>query len=486
MANQLTRRDFLKIAGITTSGLVLSACGVKATELPTITNLPPTLAPTVTSTPNYSNLTACIKTQIDQLAAAYQLTDSFKEVLTACVDKVQILNPNGSDEIPVWFLSSSLLKQKEKTLADLLGDIPLVIQTGYETWAAPGFKDVTDLHIGCEFMENENGSDGPMRRNFNFGVISSEWGHTAFGFNAPNGDRGWADIAEYIKIDTNGIATLLTDKLDFSWCEDFQSRQALSHLDGSGRRLLLSHLIYPTRASMPHGFENLTREQGIAVMTQYLEFTVNHFKDKFFAYNVVNEFFMTDNNDGQDVMLKVIGEDYIDIAFETVRKTDPTALTILNQQENHTKEWSVNGINLSQTTLRVANRLAQKGLIDMVGSQCHIDQGPGSPEYTNIAEMTEVYKSYPVPVFISELDANTEQYASQPDRFLIQAQRIKGVFQAALESGSTYFNLWGGFPDELGWLGPQAASTPWAAGWVEKPMYYEILRSLFKNYAKVD
>ncbi len=300
-------------------------------------------------------------------------------------------------------------------------------------------------------MENENGSDGPMRHNFNFGVISSEWGHTAFGYNAPNGDRGWADIANYIKIDTNGIVTLLTDKLDFSWCEDYQARQALSHLEGSGRRLLLSHLIYPVRGSMPRGFERLSREQGIDIMTQYIEFVVKRFKDRFFAYNIVNEFYMTENNDAQDIMLKVIGEDYIDIAFDTVRKTDPTALTILNQQENHTKGWSVNGINLSQTTLRVANRLAEKGLIDMVGSQCHIDQGPGSPDYTNMAEMTEVYKSYPVPVFISELDANTEEYANQPDRFLIQAQRVKGVLQAALDSGSTYFNLWGSFPDELGW-----------------------------------
>ena len=155
-------------------------------------------------------------------------------------------------------------------------------------------------------------------------------------------------------------------------------------------------------------------------------------------------------------MLKVIGEDYIDIAFETVRKADPTALTILNQAENHTKDWSVNGIDLTQTTLKVAERLNQKGLIDLVGSQCHIDQGPGSPVYTNIAEMTEVFRSYPVPVFISELDANTEQYTSQPNRFMIQAQRLKGVLQAALDSGSTYFNLWGSFPDELGWLGAQA------------------------------
>jgi hypothetical protein len=487
MRKVYTRRDFLKAAGISAAGLVLSGCDVNATKLPAATpmSFPPTETPTPTSTPNFTYLTNCINFQIDKLTSAYKLTDSNKETLLKCVKMTQLTDPISLNEIPIWIISSALLEQQDQSLAELLGDIPLAIQTGYETWVAPGFKDVTNIHVGCEFMEQENGSDGPMRRNFNFGVISSEWGHTAFGYNAPNGDRGWGNISDYIQLDLNGNAILQTDKLDFSWCEDFQARQALSHLGGSGRRLLLSHLIYPVRGSIPRGFELLNREQGIAIMTQYIDFTVNHLKDKFFAYNIVNEFYMTDDNDAQDVMLKVIGEDYIDIAFESVRKADPSALTILNQQENHIRDWDVNGIYLFQTTLRVANRLAEKGLIDMIGSQCHIDQGPGSPAYTNITEMTDVYMNYPVPVFISELDANTEQYADQPDRFLIQAQRVKGVLQAALASGTTFINLWGSFPDELSWLGPQTAATPWATGWKEKPMYFEILRTLFKNYAKL-
>jgi hypothetical protein len=484
MSKELTRRDFLRLAGLAGAGLALSSCGAKLTETPILPTATLTAAPAATSTPDYAGLMKIIDQQLDKIVQAYQLNESQKEILAACVEKVEINNAHAGAAAPIWTISSALVAQQEKDLAELVGGIPLAIQTGYETWIAPGFKDVTNLHVGCEFIENENGSDPAMRRNFNFGVISSEWGHSAFGVNESDGSRGWGNIADYIQVDKNGKTTLLTDKLDFSWFEEYQTRQALSHLDGSGRRLILLHLIYPTRASMPHGFESLTRDQGIDVMTQYIEFTVNHFKDRFFGYSVVNEFYMTDNNDGQDVMLKVIGDDYIDIAFDTVRKADPTALTILNQQEDHTKTWEVNGINLSKTTLEVANRLKQKGLIDMVGSQCHIDQGPGSPSYANIAEMTEVFKSYPVPVMISELDANTEQYAGQADRFLIQAERVKGVLQAALDSGSTFINLWGGFPDDLGWLGPQAASTPWAAGWVEKPMYFEILRSLFKYYTR--
>ena len=55
MNKKLSRRDFLKLAGVTSAGLVLSACGVKATEIPrpTITALPsetPSLVPSSTAT----------------------------------------------------------------------------------------------------------------------------------------------------------------------------------------------------------------------------------------------------------------------------------------------------------------------------------------------------------------------------------------------------------------------------------------------------
>lgn len=44
MRRKLSCRDFLKLAGATSAGLALSACGVEATVLPTA-------APTLTNTP---------------------------------------------------------------------------------------------------------------------------------------------------------------------------------------------------------------------------------------------------------------------------------------------------------------------------------------------------------------------------------------------------------------------------------------------------
>ena len=52
MPKQLSRRDFLKLSGVTSAGMLLAACGVKATEIPTTTS---TLLPSVTPFPTQTS-----------------------------------------------------------------------------------------------------------------------------------------------------------------------------------------------------------------------------------------------------------------------------------------------------------------------------------------------------------------------------------------------------------------------------------------------
>lgn len=71
MNKKISRRDFLKLAGVTSAGLALSACGVKATEIPTVTSIPPisTPLPTITST--------SAPTPVEQLAQTKQALAEF-------------------------------------------------------------------------------------------------------------------------------------------------------------------------------------------------------------------------------------------------------------------------------------------------------------------------------------------------------------------------------------------------------------------------
>ena len=50
MRNNLSRRDFLKLAGISSAGLALSACGVESPKLPDLT-VTPSITPSVTPLP---------------------------------------------------------------------------------------------------------------------------------------------------------------------------------------------------------------------------------------------------------------------------------------------------------------------------------------------------------------------------------------------------------------------------------------------------
>lgn len=71
--SKLTRRDFLKVAGITSAGLALSACGVKATEFPILTATPtlapltPTVTPTSTPIPTATPIPNTLRGYADAL-----------------------------------------------------------------------------------------------------------------------------------------------------------------------------------------------------------------------------------------------------------------------------------------------------------------------------------------------------------------------------------------------------------------------------------
>lgn len=111
---KLTRRDFLKVAGATSAGLALSACGMKATEFPTptatATLAPPTqtLTPTSTSIPTATPIPNTLRGYADALGFKIGVvaeTNGFDEALIAqefnqlatCSIAWSSVNPRGED-----------------------------------------------------------------------------------------------------------------------------------------------------------------------------------------------------------------------------------------------------------------------------------------------------------------------------------------------------------------------------------------------------
>lgn len=61
MAKKLSRRDFIKLSGVTSVGMLLAACGVKATEIPTSTS---TLLPSLTPLPTQISIPTATATPL--------------------------------------------------------------------------------------------------------------------------------------------------------------------------------------------------------------------------------------------------------------------------------------------------------------------------------------------------------------------------------------------------------------------------------------
>ena len=141
-----------------------------------------------------------------------------------------------------------------------------------------------------------------------------------------------------------------------------------------------------------------TREQLIGRMRSHIYAVVGRYKGRIKGWDVVNEAFEDDGSYRQSPWYRIIGPDYIELAFRFAHEADPGA-------ELYYNDFSMSVPAKRQAVCRVVKALKEKGVrIDGVGMQSH--NGLTWPSLSDYEASIDAFADLGVNVMITELDMN--------------------------------------------------------------------------------
>jgi endo-1,4-beta-xylanase len=176
----------------------------------------------------------------------------------------------------------------------------------------------------------------------------------------------------------------------------------------------------------------LDRDTLLNRMSNHIHTVVGRYKGRIKGWDVVNEALYDSGLMRQSPWMKIIGEDYVEKAFEFAHDADPNA-------ELYYNDYSLEMEPKRKGTIELVKKLQAKGIpVAAVGSQCHLKlKWPSAADED--ATITDIAK-LGVKILITELDVDVVR-ASQANRSADVAENAKNV-----TGGSAYAS---GLPEEV-------------------------------------
>jgi endo-1,4-beta-xylanase len=247
----------------------------------------------------------------------------------------------------------------------------------------------------------------------------------------------------------------------------------------------------------------LTRDALLERMRDHIFTVVKHYKGLVKGWDVVNEAVDEDGSLRKTNWLEIIGEDYLEKAFEFAHEADPDAELYYNDYNNEERAKR-------EGVIRLVKRLQSKGIrIDGIGIQghWHLD----SPDLNIVDESIRKYSSLGVKVMITEMEINvlptpvwlygadiskTAAYRDSlnpyvqglPDSVQVKlADRYAELFRLLLQqreniSRVTFWGVNDGYSWKNNWPIPGRTNYPllFDRNYEPKPAYYAVIKEAKK------
>ena len=226
---------------------------------------------------------------------------------------------------------------------------------------------------------------------------------------------------------------------------------------------------------------DFSREEAIDIMRDHIYTVVGRYRGRIPIWDVVNE--AIDGGDYRDTPLyRMIGEDYVELAFQFAHEADPDALLFYN-------DYGAEGMNnKSHAIYDMVSDFVDRGIpIHGVGLQTHLTVGDTEPgnwlRQSILRQNMERIVALGLEVQITEMEVRHDGPGDE-EIFSRQAADYQRVLEVCLDiEGCTAFIVWG-VSDRFTWIrdwdGGNAEAKPllFTDDYEAKPAYYAIANTL--------
>jgi len=221
------------------------------------------------------------------------------------------------------------------------------------------------------------------------------------------------EFEQFVKLN----CSLLTDASGLLWSvchpkEDTYNFEAADWLLNFARQnsmLLRGHTLCWNTNNPAWLTKMLTPSNAADLLVSHIETVAGRYAGKLDAWDVVNEPITIWQNEpgglASGPWLTALGPEYIDLAFHTVARVDPTAVRILNFHECE----KANQASTRAASLALVEALLKRGVpLQGVGIESHLDIGDAM-DYGSLGQFIHAFKSLGLTVEVTEFDVNDAQ-----------------------------------------------------------------------------